>query len=98
MYNLAIEFEWDDNKDQINRQKHGVSFEVAKQIFDDPRALPFEDIEHSQKEARYKMIGLSRAGLLLVSFTYRKRRVRIISARRANAHLQRMYENDDYDY
>lgn len=98
MYNPSIEFEWDDNKDQINRQKHGVSFEVAKQIFDDPLALPFEDVEHSQKEVRYKMIGLSRVGLLMVSFTYRKQRVRIISARRANAHLQRMYENDDYDY
>lgn len=98
MYNKPREFEWDENKDQINRKKHGVSFEKAKQVFDDPRAIPFEDLEHSHTEVRYKVIGLSQVGLLLVSFTYRKQRVRIISARRANAHLQRMYEDEDYEY
>lgn len=94
---MNIEFEWDDQKDQSNRNKHGVAFEKAKQIFDDPRAVPFEDIEHSHREERYKMIGLSSVGLLLVSFTYRNERVRIISARRADARMKRMYEEDDYE-
>ena len=40
---MNIEFEWDDDKDEANRRKHGVSFEKAKQVFDDPRAIPFAD-------------------------------------------------------
>ncbi len=93
---MNIEFEWDDDKDEANRRKHGVSFEKAKQVFDDPQAIPFADTEHSQDEERFQMIGLSQIGLLFVVFTYRKTRVRIISARRATARMQRMYEKDDY--
>ncbi len=93
---MNIEFEWDDDKDEANRRKHGVSFEKAKQVFDDPRAIPFADTEHSQYEERFQMIGLSQIGLLFVVFTYRNLRVRIISARRATARMQRMYEKDDY--
>ena len=93
---MNIEFEWDDDKDEANRRKHGVSFEKAKQVFDDPRAIPFADTEHSQDEERFQMIGLSQIGLLFVVFTYRNLRVRIISARRATARMQRMYEKDDY--
>ena len=93
---MNIEFEWDDDKDEANRRKHGVSFEKAKQVFDDPQAIPFADTERSQDEERFQMIGLSQMGLLFVVFTYRNLRVRIISARRATARMQRMYEKDDY--
>lgn len=97
MYNQLTEFEWDDHKAEANLIKHGISFERAKQVFDDVRALPFADLKHSESEERFKMIGLSSAGLLFVSFTYRNQRVRIISARRSDKRMQRMYESDDYD-
>ena len=79
-----MRFEWDEDKAQANAKKHGVSFEQAQEIFDDPRAVPFEDLQHSDpEEIRYVMIGMSSIGLLFVSFTYGDDSVRVISARRA---------------
>ena len=54
-----MSFEWDDEKAEANLEKHGISFAQAKQVFDDPRAVPFEDLEHSEGETRDVMIGLS---------------------------------------
>jgi uncharacterized DUF497 family protein len=71
MYILYVmRFEWDEEKALENAKKHRVSFEQAQQVFDDPRAVPFEDLEHSTtNETRYVMIGMSPLGLLFVSFT-----------------------------
>lgn len=53
-----MHFEWDEDKAQQNAKKHRVSFEQAQEIFNDPRAVPFEDLEHSSnEETRYVMIG-----------------------------------------
>jgi len=77
-----VEFEWDDTKDEANRAKHGVSFEQAKGVFADARALVFDDSPHSNpKEKRHRIIGKNSDGLILtVVFTHRGNSVRIISA------------------
>jgi uncharacterized DUF497 family protein len=89
-------FQWDDDKAQRNVQKHRVSFEQAQEIFDDPRAIPLEDLEHSSNvETRYVMIGMSSIGLLFVSFTYGDNVVRLISARRAEKWMVKFYEGEN---
>ena len=91
-----MHFEWDEDKALENVKKHRVSFEQAQQVFDDPRAVPFEDLEHSTlHEVRHVMIGMSSLGLLFVSFTYRDEVVRLISARRAEKWMVKVYEDEN---
>jgi len=72
-----------------------VSFEIAQKVFDDPCAVPFEDLKHSHDETRYVMIGMSSIGLLCVSFTYRDNVVRLISARRPEKWMVKVYEDKE---
>ena len=90
-----MHFEWDDAKAQLNVTKHRVSFEQVQEVFDDPRAVPFEDLEHSSdEETRYVLIGMSSIGLLFVSFAYGDEVVRLISARRAEKWMVTLYEDE----
>lgn len=70
-----------------------MSFELAQEVFDDPRAVPYEDLKHSQDETRYAMTGMSSIGLLFVSFTYRDKVVRLMSARRPEKWMVKAYED-----
>ena len=90
-----MKFEWDEAKALENTKKHRVSFEQAQQVFDDSRAVPFEDLKHSQDETRYVMIGMSSIGLLFVSFTYHDAVVRLISVRRAERWMVKVYEDEN---
>ncbi len=78
-------FEWHENKAKINLEKHGVTFDEAKTVFDDSLACIFDDIWHSIGKQRELIIGMSnKAKLLVVAFTERTDGVvRIISARLA---------------
>jgi uncharacterized DUF497 family protein len=88
-----MEFEWDEAKAAANLAKHGVSFEEAQTIFDDPLYVDFYDPDHSQDESRYIIIGLSRQGrLLLVSYTERDAIIRLISAREVTRGEREAYE------
>lgn len=81
-----IRFEWDDNKNEINKKKHKISFEEARTVFYDDAALVIDDPEHSENEDRFIILGLSkRANLLVVCHCYRESDtvIRIISARKA---------------
>lgn len=81
-----IRFEWDEQKNKINLQKHRISFEEAKTVFYDPEALVIDDPEHSAEEDRFIILGLStQANLLVVCHCYRQSEtvIRIISARKA---------------
>ncbi len=81
-----IRFEWDKNKERINRRKHGISFEEAKSVFYDDAALVIDDPEHSEEEERFIILGLSnRANMLVVCHCCRASEtvIRIISARKA---------------
>jgi uncharacterized DUF497 family protein len=56
---LELEFEWDKDKAKANQRKHGVSFEEASTVFNDPLSINFDDPDHSLEENRYIIIGLS---------------------------------------
>ena len=73
------EFEWDDRKAASNLLKHKVSFDVARQVFADLRVVEEPDDETS--EVRWKRIGMTEGGLLIVAYTERGYRIRVISAR-----------------
>ncbi|MGL5835908.1 MAG: BrnT family toxin [Waterburya sp.] len=86
-------FEWDANKAAINSSKHGISFEEAKTIFNDPLYVDFYDPDHSEDEERYLIVGQSNRGrLLIVSYTERKNSIRIISAREVTRTEREAYE------
>ena len=86
-------FEWDSNKAATNLAKHGVSFEEAKTVFDDPLYIDFYDLDHSDDEHRYIMIGMSEQNrLLLVAYTERGDVIRLISEREATRAERKAYE------
>ena len=73
-------FEWDDNKDEENQKRHGVSFALAQLAFFDHNRIILEDLEHSIDEKRYYCLGLVSEGILTVRFTYRSNKIRIFGA------------------
>jgi uncharacterized DUF497 family protein len=85
------EFEWDDLKAQANLEKHGISFREARRVFDDIFALVEEDLSADFGEERFLATGMVEDTLLVVVYTERSSRVRLISARRATRHEQRRY-------
>ena len=86
-------FEWDANKAAANLRKHGVAFEEGMTAFRDALAAIHSDPDHSGSESRAILVGHSEQGrLLLVSFTERSGKIRIISARKATWRERRAYE------
>jgi len=75
-----VNFEWDEDKNKQNIEKHGVSFYEAQQAFLDPYRIIAEDLEHSQSEKRYFCFGKVEKYIMTVRFTYRNRLIRIIGA------------------
>lgn len=73
-------FEWDENKDAENREKHGVAFSLAQYAFADPHRVIAEDLAHSEGEQRYFCFGKVEGGILTVRFTYRGGVIRIFGA------------------
>jgi len=89
----APTFEWDPVKAAANRTKHGVSFEEAATAFQDPLARIHADPDHSVSEHREILVGHSARGrLILVAFTDRRGRLRLISARAVTRRERRDYE------
>jgi len=90
---MTPEFEWDARKAAENLKSHGVAFDEAVTVFADPLAKIFDDPDHSDDERRELIIGHSAAQrILVVSFTDRGRRTRIVSARQATARERKDYE------
>jgi uncharacterized DUF497 family protein len=86
-------FEWNDEKAKRNAAKHGVDFEEALTIFNDPRSLTFDDVDHSDDEPRYLCLGVSGQGrLLIAAFTETDEVYRLISCRKATARERKAYE------
>jgi uncharacterized DUF497 family protein len=89
-----MEFEWDADKAASNVAKHGVTFAEAMTVFGDPLELAIVDPDHSEGELRFLSIGLSAAGqLLVVAYTEREGRTRIINAREATSRERKQYES-----
>jgi len=88
-------FTWDDIKNRKNTIKHGVNFQEAASVFRDVDAVVLDDIEHSQDEDRFIIIGESKQErILMVCHCYRDNElIRIISARKAESEEHDIYEN-----
>lgn len=90
---MSFTFEWDSGKAQGNLRKHGVDFSEATTAFWDHLSVTISDPDHSYDEHRYVLLGMSRRQrLLVVVHTDRGDKIRLISARRANRHERRQYE------
>ncbi|MBB5348049.1 BrnT family toxin [Desulfoprunum benzoelyticum] len=74
------DFEWDQDKNLINQEKHGVSFALAQLAFLDHNRVILEDLEHSENEKRFYCLGKVSDGVMTVRFTYRDNKIRIIGA------------------
>ena len=77
---LKTTFEWDPDKDSINRRKHGISFLVARRAFWDPHRVIARDLTHSDKEELYFCFGKAEGEVITVRFTYLEHTIRIIGA------------------
>ena len=73
-------FDWDQDKDDTNQKKHGVSFALAQLAFADSKRVIAEDLAHGSSEQRYYCFGQVSAGVLTVRFTYREGVIRILGA------------------
>ena len=82
--------EWDDNKAEINRKKHNVTFEMAAQVFLDEFLIDDYDEDHSDDEDRIKVIGMVDK-VLVVIYTERGENYRLISARNTDKRERRKY-------
>lgn len=77
-------FEWDEKKEKSNFRKHRVMFAEGETVFYDPNSLTIPDPDHSIEENRFIDIGMSdKNRLLVVVYTEREDRIRIISVRKA---------------
>jgi len=84
-------YEWYHEKSLQNRRKHGVAFADAVAVFQDERAVTLEDSD--QEETRFVTMGLDSLGrVIVVAYTWRGDRIRLISARRATPAERRQYE------
>lgn len=88
-----MRFEWNEKKALRNARKHGVTFDEAVTVFSDPLSVTIPDPEHSEDEERFVDIGSSDNGrVLVVVYTERYGRIRIISGRKATVAERRRYE------
>jgi uncharacterized DUF497 family protein len=90
-----VQFEWNTEKAEANLKKHGVSFDEAETVFDDPLFVIFADPDHSFEENRFIIMGESNQNrLLVVSYTERPPKTRLISARESTLPERKKYEED----
>jgi uncharacterized protein len=94
--NKAVEFdapdnfEWDERKNEINKDKHGIDFDEATEVFYEPLVLHQSD---RNDEERWIATGYSNNRLITVVFAWRGDAIRIISARRARKNEERAYHH-----
>ncbi|WP_319561405.1 BrnT family toxin [Marispirochaeta sp.] len=79
-YFICMTFEWDTNKNEVNREKHNISFEQAQYAFFDANRIILQDDKHSVDENRYFCIGRISEGIVTVRFTLRDKNIRIFGA------------------
>jgi len=91
-----MQFEWDPVKNRSNKRKHGLSFEAASFVFQDPFLLSVPDDRYASEEERWQTLGAIQESVIYVAHTVReddhdKEIIRIISARAASPHESRRY-------
>jgi uncharacterized DUF497 family protein len=87
-----MEFEWNENKNRTNLEKHGIDFNDAKEVFKDENSKIAPDLRKDYGEDRWKIIGKVYGGIISVIYTSRNKVTRIISARKASS-----FERDEYN-
>ena len=96
---MTTRFTWDEKKNKANRQKHGISFEAAAQVFDDPNATMYQRLSIDGEEG-WQTVGFAREALLVVLVIHTITNdnggelIRIISARRATPRERKAYEEE----
>ena len=94
---LIMRFEWDQNKNLENQKKHGISFDEAKEIFDDPLHISILDSRYTYFEERWITVGMSKGESFIVAANLffdseDEEVIRIISAREATNNERKQYE------
>ena len=89
---MPIKFDWDPGKARRNLRKHGIDFDEASTVFADTLSITIPDPDHSEDEERWVTMGLSNRQRLLVVVHTEEETTRIISARTADRHERRKYE------
>jgi uncharacterized DUF497 family protein len=89
----GLTFEWDEEKNKLNQKLHGIAFEDAKFVFNDPFRVILPDLYHSEKEERWLAIGLVRCVLFVVFTEKSENVIRIISARVGTKAEVRLYND-----
>lgn len=90
-YAFVVEFEYDENKNQGNKLKHGIDFEEAQALWNDPARL--EIPAKNTDETRHLIIGVIDRRHWSAIVTYRDQRIRLISVRRARKEEVKLYES-----
>jgi len=94
-----MRFDWDENKNRINRAKHGIDFDFARLAFDDPFAITIQDRD-VEGEQRYQLLGAVFTRVILVAHAAvtvvpgEEETIRIISARKATPLERKRYEEN----
>ena len=97
LHEQHFQFDWSDAKAAINVRKHGVSFELAASVFNDPRLLTIADTEHAESEESWFSVGLASTGTLLsIAYLWAEAepglvKIRLITARRATSQEMCIY-------
>lgn len=87
-----VEFEWDENKNEVNVEKHGFDFEDASEIFDSPMLVAL-DTRQNYGEDRWIGLGLLNHRVVVVVYTYQNTdTIRVISMRKALQYERFQYE------
>jgi uncharacterized DUF497 family protein len=89
------DFEWDEAKAESNWRKHGISFAMARDAFRDCFAVEWADDASGAFEERLVLLGMVELNLLLVVYTPREERIRILSARLAEPYERRRYHEEN---
>ncbi len=90
---MLNKFEWESTKAETNLKKHGISFEEAESVFFDDYARVKPDPDHSFSESRFIIQGVSKQNRsLIISFSYRNEKIRIINARKSTNKERKQYE------
>lgn len=89
-----LRFEWDKKKERTNIKNHDISFEEARTVFYDEKAIQFYDPDHSEDEDRFLLLGISsKLRILIVCHCFRESEtvIRIFSARKADKDEEQEY-------
>ncbi len=89
-----MKFDWDPNKNDSNKDKHGIDFNKAKEVFKDPNLVKMNSKHKSSFEERLIAVGEILANLFSVIYTMRDNITRIISARRSNKQERKAYSDN----